>query len=212
MKKFVLCVLLASIALVGCKDDSNDGPDPNLPIEGLVMPSGTFAPGDPVTIQGYGFERTDMIWFSQQQLSGDISVDVTSASDSSITFIVPNEAVDGDAVIFIEYDKKYRLGIIRISTPEPPALGEWNEILSSADNGWIMQYYPGIGQEYGGYTFVMKFNASSDSAGNVTIASQLADADMTETSNYNIFNASLDLGVNNKFFSMTERLGVGNIF
>lgn len=49
------------------------------------------------------------------------------------------------------------------------------ELLTSAENGWVLEYYPGVNQEYGGYTITMKFDSQQ-----VTAASDLMD-DPTET-------------------------------
>ena len=35
------------------------------------------------------------------------------------------------------------------------ALENYKEILVSAENGWVMQYYPGYDQAYGGYNLLV---------------------------------------------------------
>ena len=44
------------------------------------------------------------------------------------------------------------------------------EVLSGADNGWIMQYFPGDPATYGGYNMIIKFEKD----GQVTVANELA--------------------------------------
>ena len=55
------------------------------------------------------------------------------------------------------------------------------EVLSSASNGWIMQYFPGDPETWGGYNMLAKF----DTDGKVTVANELF-ADNTETSYYSV--------------------------
>ncbi|WP_082864126.1 DUF4302 domain-containing protein [Polaribacter atrinae] len=38
------------------------------------------------------------------------------------------------------------------------AISEYKELLISSENGWVVEYYVGVDQSYGGYNFVMKFN------------------------------------------------------
>lgn len=56
------------------------------------------------------------------------------------------------------------------------------QVLTGAANGWIMEYFPEKKQSYGGYTMFVKFN--DDNA--VTVASEKAKADQTETSMYEL--------------------------
>ena len=41
------------------------------------------------------------------------------------------------------------------------SLKNYKEILSSSENGWLLEYYPEENQSYGGYSYVLKFSASS---------------------------------------------------
>ena len=56
------------------------------------------------------------------------------------------------------------------------------EVLSGADNGWIMQYFPGDPATYGGYNMIIKFEKD----GQVTVANELAASEYTETSYYSV--------------------------
>lgn len=62
------------------------------------------------------------------------------------------------------------------------ALSKNQEILTNATNGWLVEYYPQEEQIYGGYTLFMKFNKQDQ----VTVASELGNANQTETSLYQI--------------------------
>lgn len=69
------------------------------------------------------------------------------------------------------------------------AVAAWHDVLVSASNGWVMEYYPEPDHIYGGCTLILKFEKLSNPHGittQVTIASQIADASYTETSLYDI--------------------------
>lgn len=72
------------------------------------------------------------------------------------------------------------------------------EILMGATNGWMMEYYPEKTQKYGGYTLLMKFGEDDQ----VTIASELAKADKTETSMYQLIGDSGPILTFNTYNSM----------
>ena len=38
------------------------------------------------------------------------------------------------------------------------AISEYKDLLTSSENGWVVEYYAGIDQSNGGFNFVMKFN------------------------------------------------------
>lgn len=87
------------------------------------------------------------------------------------------------------------------------------EVLTSAGNGWRLEYYPKAGKTYGGYNIYLKF----DKAGTVTAASEVYDADFTSTSLYNVKQSAgvvLTIDTNNEvfhFFSDPKNpAGVGN--
>lgn len=61
-------------------------------------------------------------------------------------------------------------------------LEEAKEILVSAPNGWLMEYYPSTLQFYGGYNVLASFTED----GNVTISADIADASQKATSFYNL--------------------------
>lgn len=56
------------------------------------------------------------------------------------------------------------------------------QILMGATNGWVMEYFPEKEQSYGGYTLFVKFGENDA----VTVASELANADQTEASMYEL--------------------------
>ena len=62
------------------------------------------------------------------------------------------------------------------------ALKSYKEILVAPENGWLMQYYPGNNQAFGGYNLLVSF----DENGSATIADELADADKSVTSLYTL--------------------------
>ena len=43
-------------------------------------------------------------------------------------------------------------------------LDEYRTLLASAEEGWLLQYFPEENQSYGGYTYVLKFTADSVTA------------------------------------------------
>lgn len=59
---------------------------------------------------------------------------------------------------------------------------ECQEVLQSASNGWLLEYYPGVGPEYGGYNLLARFDGEQ-----VELASEMA------TANYNIGDISTSL-------------------
>jgi len=62
------------------------------------------------------------------------------------------------------------------------ALKNYKEILVAPENGWLMQYYPGNNQAYGGYNMLVSF----DENGSATVASEIAGADKSATSLYTL--------------------------
>lgn len=56
------------------------------------------------------------------------------------------------------------------------------EVLTSPDNGWLMEYFPASQQEYGGYNLLLSFGKD----GQVKVASEIAAADKTITSLYSV--------------------------
>lgn len=61
-------------------------------------------------------------------------------------------------------------------------LKQHQAILTGADNGWVMEYFSHKKQSYGGYTLFLRFEENDK----VTVASELAQADQTETSLYQL--------------------------
>lgn len=62
------------------------------------------------------------------------------------------------------------------------ALKNYKEVLVSADNGWLMQYYPAVDQIFGGYNLLVSFNKN----GQATVAGELAESDDLVTSLYTL--------------------------
>lgn len=62
------------------------------------------------------------------------------------------------------------------------AIAEYKTILTSAENGWLMKYYPKANTKYGGYNLLLKFGTD----GNVTAMSDALGADTKATSHYKL--------------------------
>lgn len=62
------------------------------------------------------------------------------------------------------------------------ALAEYKTVLCSAENGWLMKYYPKENTQYGGYNVLLKF----DESGNVTAMSDVYGSDVEATSHYTL--------------------------
>lgn len=62
-------------------------------------------------------------------------------------------------------------------------LANVREVLTSAENGWVLNYYPDREQKYGGFAFTLKFDEQ-----NVTVGTEIAEADETITSTYSLDN------------------------
>ncbi|MDR2385143.1 MAG: DUF4302 domain-containing protein [Tannerella sp.] len=66
------------------------------------------------------------------------------------------------------------------------AMNEYRELLTSAENGWLMEYYPEDNQKIGGYTMIAKFTAD----GNVALSCEtetFVPARQVEVSEWDIF-------------------------
>lgn len=64
------------------------------------------------------------------------------------------------------------------------AISEYKELLTSSENGWVVQYYAGEDQSGGGYNFVIKFN--EDLTANVLME---LDFDTEESNMYDVIAA-----------------------
>lgn len=63
------------------------------------------------------------------------------------------------------------------------ALKDYRSLLSSSENGWLMEYYPSDIQEYGGYAIAMKFDVKD----NVTVWGGLSgEPNLTASSLYSL--------------------------
>lgn len=58
----------------------------------------------------------------------------------------------------------------------------YTDILTGAENGWLMEYYPEMQQKYGGYNTLVKFDAD----GKVTVSSDIYGATDAVTSLYSV--------------------------
>lgn len=63
---------------------------------------------------------------------------------------------------------------------------ECKNVLTSAQNGWLMKYYPKANTQYGGYNILMKF----DDKGNVTAMSDALGSETKATSHYKLEQSS----------------------
>ncbi|MER8353197.1 DUF4302 domain-containing protein, partial [Acinetobacter baumannii] len=61
-------------------------------------------------------------------------------------------------------------------------MAEYKTVLTSAENGWLMKYYPKANTKYGGYNLLLKFGTD----GNVTAMSDALGADTKATSHYKL--------------------------
>lgn len=61
------------------------------------------------------------------------------------------------------------------------ALENAKDVLTGADNGWLMEFYPSAQQKYGGYNVLAKFSDKD-----VTVASEIADFDTSDKSTYSL--------------------------
>lgn len=62
------------------------------------------------------------------------------------------------------------------------AIAEYKTVLTSAENGWLMKYYPKANTKYGGYNLLLKFGTD----GKVTAMSDALGADTKATSHYKL--------------------------
>ncbi len=58
-------------------------------------------------------------------------------------------------------------------------LDNTQQVLMSAENGWVLDYYPDVNQQYGGYTYLLKFSKTE-----ATIISELSSTGASSTSLY----------------------------
>lgn len=66
------------------------------------------------------------------------------------------------------------------------AMVECKNVLTSAQNGWLMKYYPKANTQYGGYNILVKF----DDKGNVTAMSDAMGSETKATSHYKLEQSS----------------------
>ena len=62
------------------------------------------------------------------------------------------------------------------------AIAAYTDVLTGAENGWVMEYYPEMQQAYGGYNTLVKFEKN----GEVTVSSDVYAADDAATSLYSV--------------------------
>lgn len=66
------------------------------------------------------------------------------------------------------------------------AIAEYKEVLHSAANGWVLNYYPSTTKEFGGYTMLLRFTEE----GKVEASCDLFKADKLTSSLYDITNSA----------------------
>lgn len=66
------------------------------------------------------------------------------------------------------------------------AIAEYKEVLHSATNGWVLNYYPSTTKEFGGYTMLLRFTEE----GKVEASCDLFEADKLTSSLYDITNSA----------------------
>lgn len=92
-------------------------------------------------------------------------------------------------------------------------IADCQNILRSASNGWVLNYYPSPTQEYGGYTLLIRFRED----GMVDMSCELFQADKVSSSAYDIINSAGPMltfnSYNDVFHFFTEpanALGIGD--
>lgn len=78
-------------------------------------------------------------------------------------------------------------------------MAECKELLTSAPNGWVIEYYPERNRSYGGYIFLAKFDAD----GNVTVSGEVGGPSKKVTSHYSLVqsnSATLTFDTYNELF------------
>lgn len=93
------------------------------------------------------------------------------------------------------------------------AIAEYQNVLRSASDGWVLSYYPSPTQEYGGYTLLVRFQED----GMAAISCELFQADKVCSSSYNVENSAGPMltfnSYNEVFHFFTEpanALGIGD--
>lgn len=66
------------------------------------------------------------------------------------------------------------------------ALANYKNVLTSAENGWLMKYYPKADTPYGGYSVFVKFGTDD----NATVSSDATGADKAATSHFKLEQSS----------------------
>lgn len=62
------------------------------------------------------------------------------------------------------------------------AMSEYKNILTSAENGWLMKYYPKANTTYGGYSVLVKFGTD----GNATVVSDALGSDQVSSGHFKL--------------------------
>lgn len=62
------------------------------------------------------------------------------------------------------------------------AMAEYKNVLTSAENGWLMKYYPKASTTYGGYSVFVKFGTDD----NATVTSDVLGSDKVATSHFKL--------------------------
>lgn len=93
------------------------------------------------------------------------------------------------------------------------AIAEYQTVLRSASNGWVLNYYPSPTQEYGGYTLLVRFHDN----GMADVSCELFQADKVCSGSYNVENSAgpmLTFNTYNEVFHFftepANALGIGD--
>ncbi|PHN01630.1 carbohydrate binding domain-containing protein [Flavilitoribacter nigricans] len=99
---FGLLLLTSSLFLTGCDDELEIGPTVTVT---NVSPAAAYG-GDAVTLQGSNLNTVNAIFIGDKHAD-----EVQSMSESSITFIVPRNAVPGPSIITLAMANNYRVTV-----------------------------------------------------------------------------------------------------
>lgn len=69
------------------------------------------------------------------------------------------------------------------------SIAEYQEVLRSAGNGWVLNYYPAATKAYGGYTMLIRFHKE----GTADVSCDLFQPDKVSTGAYDMVNSAVDI-------------------
>lgn len=92
------------------------------------------------------------------------------------------------------------------------SIAEYQEVLRSAGNGWVLNYYPAATKAYGGYTMLIRFHKE----GTADVSCDLFQPDKVSTGAYDMVNSAgpmLTFSTYNEIFHFfsepSNALGIG---